>query len=299
MPIIVPKGLPAIDELKKEQVFLMDDIRATTQDIRPLEIALVNLMPKKMDTEKQFLRLLSNNPLQMNIDFITTETHVAKNTPKAHIDKFYKSIYDVRNKKYDGMIITGAPVEDLSYEEVDYWNEMKDIFDFTQTNSFSTMFICWGALSALYYFYDIPKYPVDRKIFGVFEHTVLEKMKVVRGFDDVFYVPHSRHMTLRDEDVEKIKDVKIISKNSETGPSILYSDNDFYILGHFEYEYDTLDSEYRRDLGKRSDVSIPKNYYPDDDPNNSPKITWRAHANLLFSNWLNYYVYQEVPFVNI
>ncbi|MDY6065329.1 MAG: homoserine O-succinyltransferase [Finegoldia sp.] len=300
MPIIVKSGLPAIDELRKENIFLMTDTRATSQEIRPLRIALVNLMPKKLETETQFLRLLSNTPLQIEFDLIAPVSHKSKNTSNEYLTKFYNSIYDVKDKRYDGMIITGAPLEQIEYEEVDYWDEMKDILKFSEKNVFSTMYICWSSLAALYYFYGIDKTLVDEKIFGVFEHTITEPKKILRGFDDCFYMPNSRYATIDIEKVKNTDDLDLLSYNKVAGPSIISSKDErkLFVLGHFEYDRYVLEDEYKRDIDKGIDIEKPENYYINDDPRKKPIVLWRAHANLLFSNWINYYVYQAVPYDN-
>lgn len=300
MPILVKSGLPAIDELKKENIFLMTEKRAITQEIRPLRIALVNLMPKKLETETQFLRLLSNTPLQIEFDLIAPISHKSKNTSSQYLTKFYKSIYDVKGKRYDGMIITGAPLEQIAYEDVDYWKEMEDILAFSEKNVFSSMYICWSALASLYYFYGIEKVMVDEKIFGVFEHRISSRKKILRGFDDCFYMPNSRHATIDIEDIKKNDKLDLLSYNKTAGPSIIASKDQkkLFILGHFEYDKYVLEDEYKRDIEKGLSIERPENYYINDDPRKEPLVLWRAHANLLFSNWINYYVYQAVPYDN-
>lgn len=298
MPVIIPKSLPATITLEKEAVFVMNEFRASSQDIRPLKLVIVNLMPKKIETETQLLRLLSNNPLQIEIDLIAPKTHESKNTPKEHLLKFYETFDDIRHKHYDGCIITGAPVEHLDFEQVDYWRELTEILNFCKTNVYSTMFICWASQAALYYYYGIPKVPMEKKVFGVFEHSILEKKEIVRGFDDIFYIPHSRHTETLSSDIEKIKDLSIIVKSKEAGVYLTMDKNKRFIFvsGHAEYDRFTLDNEYKRDLSKGLDIEMPKNYYPNNDINSKPYMKWRAHSYLLFSNWLNYHVYQDTPY---
>jgi len=299
MPLNIPDKLPAIEFLQKENIFVMDETRATHQDIRPLRIAVLNLMPVKITTEIDLVRLLSNSPLQIELDLIKLETHTSKNTPKEHMQAFYKDFSLILNNKYDGLIITGAPVEQIPFEEVSYWNELTRIFDWARTNVTSSLFICWGAQAALYYYYGIPKYPLDKKMFGVFRHTKNEpKHPIFRGFDDVFHVPHSRHTEIRKKDIKKIPQLKILSESDVAGVSIVASGNgrEFFLTGHAEYSPDTLDKEYRRDLAKGLPIEIPAGYYLNDNPDNPPIITWRSHANLLFVNWMNYFVYQATPY---
>jgi len=299
MPLNIPDKLPAIEFLQKENIFVMDETRATHQDIRPLRIAVLNLMPVKVTTEIDLVRLLSNSPLQIELDLIKLETHTSKNTPKEHMQAFYKDFSLILNNKYDGLIITGAPVEQIPFEEVSYWNELTKIFDWARTNVTSSLFICWGAQAALYYYYGVPKYPLDKKMFGVFRHTKNEpKHPIFRGFDDVFHVPHSRHTEIRKKDIKKIPQLKILSESDVAGVSIVASGNgrEFFLTGHAEYSPDTLDKEYRRDLAKGLPIEIPAGYYLNDNPDNPPVITWRSHANLLFVNWMNYFVYQITPY---
>lgn len=298
MPVIIPKDLPAIKDLEKEQIFLMHEQRAKTQDIRPLKIAIVNLMPKKIETETQLLRLLSNTSLQIDIDFVTTKTYVGTNTPLSHLNKYYVTLDDIRHQKYDGMIITGAPVEHLDFEEVAYWEELKEILDFSVQNTYSSMYICWASQAALYYFYGIPKHPTEKKIFGIFPHTIQKYCSIVRGFDDVFYIPHSRHTENWQKEVAAIEELDVISASEESGLFLTVSKNQrqIYISGHVEYDKYTLMNEYLRDKGKRSDVDLPKHYFPQDDDTKEPLQIWRSDAHLLFSNWLNFYVYQATPF---
>lgn len=298
MPILIPKDLPAYDILEKENIFLMNENRANTQDIRPLKIGLLNLMPKKIETETQLLRMLANTPLQVDIDLITLESHESKNTKKEHLLKFYKTFSEIKNNKYDGMIITGAPVENIPFEEVDYWSELTEIFDFCKTNVHSTMFICWAFQAGLYYYYKIPKYPLEEKLFGVFEHDIVNHKSIVRGFDDEFFIPHSRHTTTKVQDIQNIEELDIIAISQEAGVYMCVCEKNGFVFvsGHAEYDRYTLDSEYKRDINQGKSIKIPKNYYPNDDVDKKPYMNWRAHANLLFSNWLNYKVYQTTPF---
>lgn len=299
MPVIIPHDLPATEILQNENIFVMNEQRALTQDIRPLKIAIVNLMPTKIATETQLLRLIGNTPIQVEVDLICTETYQPKNTPQEHLLSFYKNFKDVKDKKFDGMIITGAPVEHLEFEEVEYWEELKEIMEFTKKNVYSTFHICWGAQAALYYHYGIPKYPLPEKMFGVFSHQVKNrKCMLVRGFDDEFYAPHSRHTTIKREDIEKIPELKILAESDEAGVYLLATRNgrQVFVTGHSEYDPLTLKTEYDRDISKGERIHIPLNYFPNDDPSQEPLVKWRGHANLLFSNWLNYYVYQETPY---
>lgn len=299
MPVRVPATLPAVEELKKENIFVIDEQRASTQDIRPLKIAILNLMPLKLMTETDLLRLISNTPLQVELDLFLPDGHEWTNTPKEHLDTFYKSFGKIKNCKYDGLIITGAPVEMVEFEEVDYWNQLQEIFDWSRTHVTSTVYICWAALAGLYHNYGIPKHILNKKISGVFKHHVLDKNNpLFRGFDDTFYVPHSRHCEIRKEDIQKESRLHIMAESEESGVYIIMARNgrEIYITGHSEYSPYTLDYEYRRDLAKGLNPSIPDNYYQGDNPENAPLVRWRSHANLLFSNWLNYFVYQETPF---
>ncbi|MBQ7097817.1 MAG: homoserine O-succinyltransferase [Clostridia bacterium] len=301
MPIKVSDSLPAIEILNNENIFVITETRAMTQDIRPLEIVVLNLMPTKIETETQLLRVLGNTPLQINVQFINTKTHESKNTSKSHIETFYKTFDDIKDSKFDGMIITGAPVEKMDFEEVDYWEELCEIMEWSKTNVTSTFHICWGAQAALYYHYGVPKYHVPEKVFGVFPHTVVPEKKhkiLLRGFDDIFYVPQSRHTEVREEDIEKVPALEILAKSDETGVYIVTDKNErrFFITGHSEYDWDTLKKEYERDVNKGLDIKVPANYFPDDDPTKDPMVLWRAHANLLYSNWLNYFVYQTTPY---
>lgn len=299
MPLRLPDKLPAIELLKKENIFVMDDSRATSQDIRPLRIVILNLMPLKITTETDLVRLLSNTPLQMEIYFMKLKSHTSKNTPIEHMMMFYKDFDVLEKEKFDGMIITGAPIEHLEFEDVEYWNEISKIFAWANTHVTSTMYICWAAQAGLYYHYGVPKYQLPKKMFGIFQqHTLQPQMPLFRGFDDVFYMPHSRHTEVRREDIEKHNELEIVAESPESGVSIVMArgGRQIFVTGHMEYSPYTLDSEYRRDLGKRDDVEMPKNYYRDNDPQKAPNVTWRAHANLLFSNWINYYIYQETPY---
>ncbi len=299
MPINVPDQLPAIDILKKENIFVMNQTRADHQDIRPLRILILNLMPNKINTEVDLLRLLSNTPLQIEVDFLKMSGHVSKNTPPAHMKTFYQNFRDLRNRKYDGMIITGAPVEHLPYVEVTYWDEFRKILDWSQHHVFSTLFICWAAQAGLYHFQGIPKYILPEKISGVFRHTAAnDKLPIFRGFDDEFWVPHSRYTEIRKEDIEKVPGLTLLASSTESGVHMVSAQGgrQLFITGHPEYSRFTLDGEFRRDIAKNIPVKIPVNYYPGDDMNKEPVMLWRSAANLFFSNWLNYYVYQETPY---
>ena len=299
MPLRLPDRLPAIDLLKQENIFVMDDSRAHMQDIRPLKIVILNLMPLKVTTETDLIRLLSNTPLQLEISFMKLRSHTPKNTPIEHMMMFYRDFEQMRNEKYDGMIITGAPVETLDFENVTYWDEMRDIFTWARTHVTSTLYICWAAQAGLYYHYGIPKYPLEKKMFGIFPQVPLEpQLPIFRGFDDVFQMPHSRHTELHREDILANPQLTLIAESPDCGVSIVMARNgrEFFVTGHLEYAPDTLDKEYKRDKDIRDDVDLPKNYYRDDNPANKPLVTWRAHANLLYSNWINYYVYQETPY---
>ena len=299
MPLRLPDKLPAIDLLKQENIFVMDDSRAHMQDIRPLKIVILNLMPLKITTETDLIRLLSNTPLQLEISFMKLRSHTPKNTPIEHMMMFYRDFAQMRNEKFDGMIITGARVETLDFEDVKYWDEMTDIFAWARTHVTSTLYICWAAQAGLYYHYGIPKYPLAKKMFGIFPQTPLEpQLPIFRGFDDVFQMPHSRHTELHREDILAHPDLTLIAESPDCGVSMVMARNgrEFFVTGHLEYAPNTLDNEYKRDKDIRDDVDLPKNYYRDDDPAKGPVVTWRAHANLLYSNWINYYVYQETPY---
>ncbi len=299
MPVKLPNNLPAIELLKKENIFVMGDLRANEQDIRPLRVLVLNLMPLKITTETDFIRLLSNNPLQVEMEFLRLETHVSKNTPEEHLEMFYKSLTEVKENFYDGMIITGAPVEMVAFEEVTYWNEIQTIFDWARTHVTSSLYICWASQAALYHFYGVEKKPLEEKLFGVFKHTALDKRHpLFRGFDDEFFIPHSRHTTVEKDDLLAKDGLEILSESPEAGIAIASSrgGREFYLTGHSEYAPFTLDEEYKRDLKKAQPISMPVNYYVDDNPDNRPLVRWTSHANLLFNNWLNYFVYQETPF---
>lgn len=299
MPLTIPVNLPAVDLLKQENIFVMDSQRASSQDIRPLKLVILNLMPLKITTETDLIRLLSNSPLQIEIDFMKISGHVSKNTPIEHMEAFYKEFSVIKNDNYDGMIVTGAPVEQLEFTDVSYWGELTEIFDWARTHVTSTMFICWAAQAALNYYYNIPKYPLSDKMFGVFRHAVYNRQNpIFRGFDDEFYVPHSRHSEIRREDIDKVKDVEILSESSDAGVYMLMArkGREIFLTGHSEYSPNTLKDEYFRDKNKGLDIQIPRNYFPNDDATQEPQVKWRAHANLLFSNWLNYFVYQETPY---
>ncbi len=301
MPIKVSDSLPAIEILNNENIFVITETRAMTQDIRPLEIAVLNLMPTKVETETQLLRVLGNTPLQINVQFIHTKTHVSKNTSKSHIETFYKTFDDIKDSKFDGLIITGAPVETLDFEDVDYWDELCRIMEWSKENVTSTFHICWGAQAALYYHYGVPKYELPEKVFGVFKHKIPAEKKhkiLLRGFDDIFYAPHSRHTCVEKSDIEKVPALEILAESEDAGVYIITDKNErrFFITGHSEYDADTLQKEYLRDVEKGLDINVPQNYFPDDDPTKEPMVRWRAHANLLYSNWLNYFVYQTTPY---
>lgn len=299
MPIRVQNDLPAKKVMEDENIFMMDENRAMSQDIRPLEIALLNLMPLKEATEVHMLRSLSNTPLQVNITFLTTSSYVGKNTAKSHLDQFYLTFDEITDKKYDGLIITGAPVEMMEFEEVAYWNELCEIMEWSKKNVTSTLHICWGAQAALYYHYGIKKIPLAKKMFGVFKHNVHKRREpFVRGFDDVFYIPHSRHTTIDPEEVWNDDRLTVLADSPEAGICICLAEKgkQVFVCGHPEYDRMTLDEEYKRDLAKGLDIQMPKNYYPNDDPSQRPMLTWRAHANTMYSNWLNYYVYQATPY---
>lgn len=299
MPLTLPDRLPAIELLKGENIFVMDNSRASAQDIRPLRIVILNLMPVKITTETDLIRLLSNTPLQLEISFMKLRSHTSKNTPVEHMKAFYKDFDLLRDERFDGMIITGAPVEQFSFEEVNYWPEVSAIFEWARTHVTSTLYICWAAFAGMYYHYGIPKYDTPEKIFGIYKHRVLDaKLPIFRGFDDEFFVPHSRHTECRREDLECCPDLQIVAESDEAGVymAMARGGREIYITGHSEYSPYTLDSEYKRDLAKGLPIQMPLNYYRDDNPSNPPTVRWRAHANLLFSNWINYYVYQETPY---
>jgi homoserine O-succinyltransferase len=299
MPLRLPDRLPAIDLLKQENIFVMGDARAHAQDIRPLRIVILNLMPLKITTETDLIRLLSNTPLQLDINFMKLQSHTPKNTPIEHMMMFYRDFDEMRDEKFDGMIITGAPVEQLEYEDVGYWPEITKIFAWARTHVTSTLYICWAAQAGLYYHYNVPKYPLPKKMFGIFPQTLLNpRLPIFRGFDDVFQMPHSRHTELHRDDILANPDLQLIAEGQESGVSVIMARNgrEFFITGHLEYAPDTLDKEYRRDKDIRRDVELPRNYYRHNDPDSGPMVTWRAHANLFYANWINYYVYQETPY---
>lgn len=299
MPIKIPNDLPAAQVLSDENIFFMTEYRAITQDIRPLKILLLNLMPTKIDTETQLSRLLGNTPLQIELELLQTQSYESQNTPKEHILAFYKTFDEVKENTYDGLIITGAPVEKMAFEEVDYWQELTEIMDWSKTHVHSTFHICWGAQAGLYYHYGIQKHPLDKKMFGVFPHTLERKKSILfRGSDDVFYVPHSRHTTVLREDIEREPNLKIIAASEEAGVYAVSNEggSQIFIMGHSEYDPRTLEKEYLRDKNAGLSIEVPHNYYPNDDDTQEPVVTWRAHANLLYSNWLNYFVYQTTPY---
>ncbi|MDA3851169.1 MAG: homoserine O-succinyltransferase [Spirochaetaceae bacterium] len=299
MPIKIQDGLPAIEVLAKENIFVMTESRAAHQDIRPLRLLILNLMPLKITTENQLIRLLSNSPLQVEVELIRTKSYMSKTTSQDHLESFYKTFDEVKNKKFDGLIITGAPVENMEFEEVDYWQEMTEIMDWSTHNVTSTLHICWAAQAGLYYHYDVPKHPVTNKVSGVFYHKIMAaQIPLVRGFDDVFLAPHSRHTEVRLSDVEGIEDLLVAARSDVAGLYMLldHAGKNIFVTGHSEYDPLTLKREYERDLDKGLNPQIPQNYFPQDDPAQIPKNSWRSHAHLLFSNWLNYYVYQSTPF---
>ena len=299
MPLNLPDKLPAIELLKEENIFVIDNSRASSQDIRPLKIVVLNLMPIKITTETDLVRLLSNTPLQVEMTFRKLKSHTSKNTPIEHMQAFYHDFDVLKEQKFDGMIITGAPVEQMPFEDVTYWEEISQVFDWAHTHVTSTLYICWAAQAGLYHFYNVPKYELDAKMFGVFKHTVSDKTNAIfRGFDDEFFVPHSRHTEVRREDIDKVPELKIISESEDAGVYMVMARNgrEFFITGHSEYAPNTLDDEYKRDVNKGLDIHVPDNYYKNDDPTQGPIVRWRSHANLLFTNWLNYFVYQETPY---
>lgn len=297
MPIRIPENLPAFQILENENIFVMAKDRAEHQDIRPLRVLILNLMPKKIETECQLMRLLSNTPLQVDVELLQVE-HISRNTPQNHLSTFYKSFPAVRDTFYDGMIITGAPVEQLDFACVDYWRELCEIMEWSKDHVYSVLHICWAAQAGLYYHYGVPKYPLEKKLFGIFPHKAEKECPLLRGFDDVFYVPHSRHSDVRREDIEKVKELEIISYSPLAGVYIAGNRNgrQFFLTGHNEYERDTLKEEYLRDLARGLPIEVPFNYFPGDNPKCDPRFTWRSHANLMYSNWLNYCVYQQTPF---
>ncbi len=299
MPIKVQRNLPAKKILEDENIFIMDDGRALEQDIRPLQIAILNLMPNKEETEVALMRSLSNTPLQVDITFLTTASYLATHTPTSHLDKFYLTFDDIKHRKFDGLIITGAPVEHMEFDEVAYWDELTKIMDWSLTNVTSTLHICWGAQASLYHHYGIQKKETDKKIFGVYKHEVMNrKTFLVRGFDDIFYAPHSRHTTIAKEDIAQCKDLTILAESEEAGVFIVIAQEGkhIFIMGHPEYDRYALEKEYKRDINKGFDIDVPKNYYPADNPSEKPILSWRSHSNILYTNWLNYYVYQVTPY---
>lgn len=299
MPLRLPDQLPAIELLKKENIFVMNETRAHTQMVRPLQIVVLNLMPLKITTETDLVRLLSNTPLQIEIHFMRLKSHTPKNTPVEHMQMFYKSFKELSLQKWDGMIVTGAPIELLPFEDVEYWEEIKTIFNWARTHVTSTLYICWAAQAGLYHFYHIPKHTLSEKKFGIFrQYPLIPDLPIFRGFDDSFMMPHSRHTEVRRSDIEKEPALQVIAESAESGVSMIMArgGREFFITGHLEYAPDTLDKEYKRDFGKRQDVAKPLHYYRDDDPTKGPVVSWRSHANLFFCNWINYYVYQETPY---
>lgn len=299
MPLRLPDKLPAIDFLKDENIFVLGNERANSQDIRPLRIAILNLMPLKITTETDLVRLLSNTPLQLDVHLMKVKAHTSKNTPVEHMQAFYRDFEEMRHEKFDGMIITGAPVEHLDYSEVNYWQEITEIFDWARTHVTSVMYICWAAQAGLFYHYGVPKYPLPKKMFGIFPQIPSNsRLPIFRGFDDVFYMPHSRHTEIRREDILRVPELSIIAESEQSGVSMVMARNgrEIFVTGHSEYSPNTLDTEYRRDLAKGLPIEMPVNYYRNDDPDQGPLVTWRGHGNLLFTNWLNYYVYQETPY---
>lgn len=299
MPIKIPDKLPATKQLRNENIFVMSEKKAMRQDIRPLKIVIVNLMPTKITTETQLLRLLSNSPLQVEIDFLQMNSHESKNTPPEHLSAFYTTFDEIKNSKYDGMIITGAPVETMEFEDVDYWEELVKIMDWSTTHVTSTLHICWAAFAGLYYHYGIPKHPLNKKCSGVFKHRINRRTaKLIRGFDNEFYAPHSRHTEVRAEDIKNVRELEILAESKDAGPYIIFTKGGrrIFVTGHSEYDANTLKDEYLRDRERGLNPSIPKHYFPNDDPTRRPIVRWRSHANLLFSNWLNYFVYQITPY---
>ncbi len=299
MPLRLPDKLPAIELLKRENIFVMNESRALNQDIRPLRIVILNLMPLKITTETDLIRLLSNTPLQMEVYFMKLRTHTPKNTPIEHMMMFYKDFETLRKEKFDGMIVTGAPVESIPFEGVNYWDELRTIFDWARTHVTSTLYICWAAQAGLYHYYGIPKYSLPKKMFGIFDQRALDpQLPIFRGFDDVFHMPQSRHTEVRKEDIERVEGLRIIAESDESGVGVVMArgGREFFITGHLEYAANTLDNEYKRDRGVRADVGMPLNYYRDNNPDMPPVVTWRSAGNLLYSNWINYYVYQETPY---
>lgn len=298
MPIIFPKDLPAKSVLTKEKIFFIDEYRATHQDIRPLKIGIVNLMPDKITTETQLLRVLSNSPLQVDISLINMKSHTSKNTNEEHLEKFYTTFEDIKEKNFDGLIITGAPIEKLEFEEISYWDELKEIMDYAKEKVFSTLFICWASQAGLYHYYGVPKYEMDKKLFGVFENEVVADSHLTKGFDNYFFAPQSRYTYCKEDDLNKIDDLVIVAKSEDAGVYLSATKDHrlVFVTGHGEYDDHTLDSEYKRDIGKGLDTDKPQNYYRNEEKCDEINVRWKAHANLLFSNWLNYCVYQETPY---
>ncbi|MGE7931338.1 homoserine O-acetyltransferase MetA [Viridibacillus arvi] len=299
MPINIPKNLPATELLKEEKIFVMEEDRSKSQNIRPLNILILNLMPEKEKTELQLLRLLGNTPLQVNVTFLNTATYVSKNVSKTHLESFYTTFEHVKNRRFDGMIITGAPIELMEFEDVDFWEEIVSIMDWTKANVTSVLHICWGAQAALYHHYGIGKFPLAKKCSGIYDHTITDPtVKLVRGFNDLFTAPHSRNTSVSIEEVEAHTKLKLLSASDDAGVFIVMSEDEKHIMitGHLEYDAHTLADEYSRDVAKGLNIEVPQNYFPNDDPAKQPYNTWRSHTHLLFSNWLNYYVYQETPF---
>jgi homoserine O-succinyltransferase len=299
MPVRIPETLPARTILEGENIFVMGEVRARHQDIRPLRVAILNLMPTKIVTETQFLRLLGNSPLQVDVTLLHMASHRAKNVSADHLINHYKSFAQVRRQKFDGLVVTGAPVEDLPFEDVDYWPELVEIMDWAESNVFTSLFICWGAQAGLYHYYGIPKYPLPEKMFGVFPHRILEPYhELLRGFDDIFLAPHSRHTEIRRADIERVPQLVILAESNEAGIHILASRDGLktFVTGHSEYDPLTLKEEYERDLAKGLPIRIPVNYFPDDDPTRAPVVRWRGHASMFFANWLNYHVYENTPY---
>ncbi len=299
MPIKIPNDLPAVQTLADENIFVMTETRAITQDIRPLRILLINLMPKKIETETQISRILGNTPLQIELTLVRMKSHVFRNTDNDHLLAFYDTFEDIKNEKFDGMIVTGAPVEMHEFEEVDYWDELCTVMEWSKTHVHSSLHICWGAQAGLYYHYGIKKQLLDKKLFGVYVHKAdYVRSMLLRGFDDEFYVPHSRHTTVSREDIEAIPELKVLASSEKAGVYIVSTEGgrQFFIMGHAEYDSLTLDSEYRRDINAGLDIAVPENYYPDDNPDNTPIVKWRSHGSLLYTNWLNYFVYQSTPY---
>lgn len=299
MPIRISSELPAFKTLGEENIFVMSKERAEHQDIRPLKVIILNIMPKKIETECQLMRLLSNTPLQVDIDLLQMASHTSKNTSSHHLEAFYKTFEEIKDRRYDGMIVTGAPVELLDFEKVDYWEEIKEIFEWSKTHVFSTLHICWAAQAGLYYHFGVPKYELPQKMFGIFPHRAeVENSQLLKGFDDIFFVPHSRNTEVRREDIEKEPQLEILTSSELSGVHIIANKNgrQYFITGHSEYDRDTIAAEYFRDLDKGIDIQLPYNYFPEDNPENTPVFSWRCTANLMFSNWLNYCVYQRTPY---